>query len=94
MQQFQVACAEMTPHSQMVELDTSRGRVVQRTTQVFAAPPALGRLFGNRYGIRTLEPLPRASFHGIIGLQGCLEALTFPVVFDNNLPVVFSLAHS
>lgn len=43
MQQFQVACAEMTPHSQMVELDTSRGRVVQRTTQVFAAPPALGQ---------------------------------------------------
>lgn len=31
----------MTPHSQTVHLDTSHGRVVQRTTQVFAAPATL-----------------------------------------------------
>ncbi len=43
MQQFQAACTQMTPHSQMVELDTSRGRVVQRTTQVFAAPASLAQ---------------------------------------------------
>jgi predicted transposase YbfD/YdcC len=41
MQLFQTACAELVPHDQTVTWDTSRGRVVQRTTQVFAAPPTL-----------------------------------------------------
>ncbi len=31
----------MTPESQIVQLDTTRGRVVQRTVQVYAAPPTL-----------------------------------------------------
>lgn len=41
MQQFQQACATMTPHSQTLHLDTSHGRVVERKTQVFAAPATL-----------------------------------------------------
>lgn len=43
MQQFHDACAHLIPDSQTVDLDTSHGRVVQRTTQVFAAPPTLAQ---------------------------------------------------
>lgn len=43
MQQFQAACSKMTPQQQTMELDTTRGRAVQRTTQVFAAPPSLAQ---------------------------------------------------
>lgn len=43
MQQFQDASANLTAHSQTVHLDTSHGRVVQRTTQVFTAPPTLAQ---------------------------------------------------
>lgn len=43
MQQFQEACTHLTAESQTVDLDTSHGRVVQRTPKVFSAPPTLTR---------------------------------------------------
>jgi predicted transposase YbfD/YdcC len=43
MQQFQDACTHLTAHSRTVHLDTSHGRVVQRTTEVFTAPPTLAQ---------------------------------------------------
>ncbi len=65
MQQFQQACAQMSPHSQTVHLDTSHGRVVQRTTQVFAAPPTLAQTW------------PKAESLVVVERQGWREGRTF-----------------
>lgn len=71
MQQFQNACANLTAHSQTVDLDTSHGRVVQRTTQVFAAPTALAQTWHQarsllvvyRQGTRERRPFATTSFY-------------------------------
>jgi predicted transposase YbfD/YdcC len=51
MQQFHDACAHLAPDSQTVHLDTSHGRVVQRTTQVFAAPPTLAETWHQAHSL-------------------------------------------
>jgi predicted transposase YbfD/YdcC len=68
MQQFQSACAEMTPHSQTVELDNSHGRQVERTTRVFAAPPALATTW------------PQARSLVVVERQGTREGQTFATI--------------
>jgi len=65
MQHFQAACAQMTPHSQTVDLDTSHGRVVQRTTQVFSAPTTLSHTW------------PEAKSLVVVYRQGTREGRTF-----------------
>lgn len=76
MQQFQDACAQMTPHSQTVELDTAHGRVVQRTTQVFAAPPALAQTWSEAHSLVVVYRQGRREGHSFATTSFYLTSLS------------------
>jgi predicted transposase YbfD/YdcC len=64
-QQFELACATTVPDAQVVSDDTSRGRVVERTTRVFAAPPTLAQTWIEAKSLVVVERMgtrPEGSF--------------------------------